>query len=113
MTNLLVSVGNNSSALAAFGTVNASIKQLAINILIEELISFNISPLVCSDNYRLKLCDTNWPIEAIGECFFIATTIIAMPLHKRRANNQTWSINLDYLRLQVHGMHDSMQIQKQ
>jgi hypothetical protein len=65
----LVSVGNNSSALAALGTANASIKQLAINILIEEFISFNISPPVCSDNYRLKLCDTNWPIKAIRRMF--------------------------------------------
>jgi hypothetical protein len=59
MTNFLVSVGNNSSALAALGTVNASIKQLAIKILKKEFISFNISPIVCSDNYRLKLCGAN------------------------------------------------------
>ena len=59
MTNFLVSVGNNSSALAALGTDNASTKQLAINILEKEFISFNISPIVCKDNYRLKLCGAN------------------------------------------------------
>ena len=60
MTNLLVSVGNISSELAALGNNNANIKQLTIIILIEEFISFNISPNVCSDIGRLKLCDNKY-----------------------------------------------------